>query len=308
MIKHKRANEMTIDLIKAGAQRVVESAHAQPRTWSDFVQFWHLRSVTQRALPVIFEQIGFFMTVFGITTGSVLVAFIVYRLILCVGFCCRREKARVTTRWIKNAEGKAILVQQRNKTTDDLEWQAATGDPAKDDPVCSRLSKTTAVHFVALLLRVLIILLGIYVGCSAVGFDVIPVVTSLGIVALVVSFAARDLIVNSASTFYIFLSGILQEGMYITTQHIRGKVMRIHSLHTQVVERNGPMGAMVIHVIPNSHFISYIVSRIVSLEHGAETLRDTHPAVVIPDAKRSTNIDPRLTIGESLVPRRVAAI
>jgi small-conductance mechanosensitive channel len=305
MIKHQRANAMTLDLIKAGAHRVVESAHAQPRTLNEFLQYWHVRNVAQRAMPIVLENIGYFMIIFGITAGSVLFAFIVYRLILFVGLCNRREKAHVSTRWIRNAEGKDVLVQTRN-AQDELEWQAAAPGKNRQDEIWSRFSYTTVLHFCALLVRVLIILLGIYIGCSTVGIDVFPIVSSLGIVALVVSFAARDLIVNSASAFYLFATGIVSDGMYIAIQGVRGRVSRVNSMHTQIVEHNGALGSLIVHAIPNVWFMTYVVSRIISLETGGDLLPQANPPN--PPTKKPTSIDPRLSIGESLVPRRVSAI
>jgi hypothetical protein len=180
-------------------------------------------------------------------------------------------------------DGKKLhYTQTRNKDTGDLEWQpmAETStfgtDPvtgketyAESSKILSRWSSTTTWHLFALFLRTLIIIISLYIAFDTIGVDVGSLVASLGIVAAIVTFAARDLIVNTAAAFCIMASGLVQEGMYLMVgPTYRGHVFRIHSMNTLLVEKDGPLGKLVVHSVPNSLFYAVVTSRIIDLEHG----------------------------------------
>lgn len=242
---------------------------------ADDVRIHSLRQVAQRIstwgprlMDTAFQHIEEFLIAFAISLGGVILGFIVYRVIMC---CDSRARGRVMYEEV----GKYHQIRRDG----DLEWQLDDGskDPNKKTPlkdiIWGRWSGTTTRHLIALFLRTLIVILGLYVAFDTIGVDVGTLVASLGIVAAIVTFAARDLIVNTAAAFCLMLSGLVQEGMYLVvvgSTTYKGRVDRINAMTTLLVEQDGTLGHLVTHSIPNSMFYSVVVSRIFDKEKGID--------------------------------------
>jgi small-conductance mechanosensitive channel len=246
-----------------------------------------------RLMATAFQHIEEFMIAFSIALGGVLVGYIVYRIIMCtIG-----TRGRAVLKNAQDKDGTSLLYQRRG-ATGDLEWGINENGKIPDGDIWSRWSRTTVTHLVALFLRCLIIIVGLYVAFDAVGIDMGTLVASLGIVAAVVTFAARDLIVNTAAAFCLLTTGLVQEGMYIVTSGVKGTVFRVHSLNTLMLERNGPLGKIVVHSIPNYMFFATTVSRVIDLEKGIDP--SVHSAILDRVAIVESDMTGRMSSGQGI--------
>jgi small-conductance mechanosensitive channel len=261
----------------AGGEAVAaEAAEAAPKNIRQVAE--RMSQWGPRLMNTAFQHIEEFMIAFSIALAGVIVGYVVYRLMTaCLG-----------------THGRALVEevgpyrQTRNAKTGDLEWQAPkTTDPLtgkseyETSKILSRWSGTTTWHLFALFLRTLIIIISLYIAFDTIGVDVGSLVASLGIVAAIVTFAARDLIVNTAAAFCIMSSGLVQEGMYMMIGGVKGHVFRIHSMTTVLVEQDGTTGKLIIHNVPNSFFYAMMSSRVIDLEKGIVEHKEEFKKLVI---------------------------
>ena len=114
----------------------------------------------------------------------------------------------------------------------------------------SRRAETVS-HMVLNIIRYAIVIFAVIFGLNILGADVLTVIASLGILALIIGFGAQSLIEDMIAGFFILFEGRYYVGDIISVEGFRGTVKSIGIVSTQIVDTGGN-----IRIINNSNIRS----------------------------------------------------
>ncbi len=97
----------------------------------------------------------------------------------------------------------------------------------------------TLKGLLANIIRYAVVIFGIVFGLSILGADVLTVIASLGILALIIGFGAQSLIEDMFAGFFILFEGRFYVGDIISVDGFRGTVKSIGFVTTQIVDIGG---------------------------------------------------------------------
>ena len=98
------------------------------------------------------------------------------------------------------------------------------------------------------IIRYAVVIFGVIFGLNILGADVLTVIASLGILALIIGFGAQSLIEDMFAGFFILFEGRFYVGDIISVEGFRGTVKSIGIVTTQIADVGGN-----IRVINNSN-------------------------------------------------------
>ena len=101
------------------------------------------------------------------------------------------------------------------------------------------------------IIRYAIVIFAIVFGLGILGADVLTVIASLGILALIIGFGAQSLIEDMFAGFFILFEGRFYVGDIISVEGFRGTVKSIGIVSTQIIDTGGN-----IRIINNSNIRS----------------------------------------------------
>lgn len=101
------------------------------------------------------------------------------------------------------------------------------------------------------IIRYVIVIFAIVFGLGILGADVLTVIASLGILALIIGFGAQSLIEDMIAGFFILFEGRFYVGDIISVEGFRGTVKSIGIVSTQIIDTGGN-----IRIINNSNIRS----------------------------------------------------
>lgn len=151
-------------------------------------------------------------------------------------------------------------------------------------------TRSNAVHVIALSLKILFIIAGLYTALSVIGIDPVSVALSVGVVGLMIGYAFQRPASQVAATFTLTGGGLLAEGMVVVVATrvgiVRGEITAIGTYNTLIqgtliggVAKNIGLkedGQMVFYV-PNSDFIDGSWGRMPSREDAITTTGEGQP-------------------------------
>ena len=131
----------------------------------------------------------------------------------------------------------------------------------------------TLKGLLANVLRYAIVIFGIIFGLNILGADVLTVIASLGILALVIGFGAQSLIEDIFAGLFILFEGRFFVGDIISVDGFRGTVKTIGIVSTQIEDVGGNVRIINnsdIRTLTNLSTVSSVAVSIVSIAYGAD--------------------------------------
>ena len=123
------------------------------------------------------------------------------------------------------------------------------------------------------LVRYAIVIFGVIYGLNLLGADILTVIASLGILALVIGFGAQSLIEDIFAGLFILFEGRFYVGDIISVDGFRGTVKNIGIVSTQIVDAGGNnriINNSDIRVLTNLSEVTSIAVSVVSIAYGAD--------------------------------------
>ncbi len=134
----------------------------------------------------------------------------------------------------------------------------------------------TIKGLVANLIRYGIVIFAIIYGLNLLGADILTVIASLGILALIIGFGAQSLIEDIFAGLFILFEGRFYVGDIISVDGFRGEVKSIGIVSTQIADAGGNIRIINnsdIRVLTNLSEVSSVAVSIVSIAYGADLLK-----------------------------------
>ncbi|MBQ4506167.1 MAG: mechanosensitive ion channel family protein [Firmicutes bacterium] len=125
-------------------------------------------------------------------------------------------------------------------------------------------------------IRYAVVIFGIIFGLNILGADVLTVIASLGILALIIGFGAQSLIEDIFAGIFILFEGRFYVGDIISVDGFRGTVRSIGIVSTQIADVGGNIRIMNnsdIRVLTNLSDVSSVAVSIVSISYGADLVK-----------------------------------
>ncbi len=123
------------------------------------------------------------------------------------------------------------------------------------------------------LIRYAIVIFAVIYGLNLLGADILTVIASLGILALIIGFGAQSLIEDIFAGLFILFEGRFYVGDIISVDGFRGVVKNIGIVSTQIVDTGGNnriINNSDIRVLTNLSEVSSLAVSIVSIAYGAD--------------------------------------
>lgn len=108
-------------------------------------------------------------------------------------------------------------------------------------------SNITLIYALKDLFRYIIYIIAVILIFQVFGIDLKGVFVSIGIVGIVVGFAAKDIISNFMSGFFLISDKSLKVGDLMSINNVKGKILKIGFRNTTIKDENGTVTT-----IPNS--------------------------------------------------------
>ena len=169
------------------------------------------------------------------------------------------------------------------------------------------------------ILRYVIVIFAVIFGLNILGADILTVIASLGILALIVGFGAQSIIEDMIAGFFILFEGRFYVGDIVSIDSFRGTVKQIGLVSTQIGDIGGNVRIINnsnIRTLTNLSNAPSVAVSTVSIAYGAdlpkaervirelcEDLPSMYPAL-FPNIPRYVGVE---TLGESSVDLRVVA-
>ena len=134
----------------------------------------------------------------------------------------------------------------------------------------------TLKGLLANVIRYAIVIFGIVFGLNILGADVLTVIASLGILALVIGFGAQSLIEDIFAGLFILFEGRFFVGDIISVDGFRGKVRSIGIVSTQIEDVGGNVRIINnsdIRTLTNLSTVASVAVSIVSIAYGADLVK-----------------------------------
>ena len=134
----------------------------------------------------------------------------------------------------------------------------------------------TIKGLIANLIRYGIVIFAIIFGLNLLGADILTVIASLGILALIIGFGAQSLIEDIFAGLFILFEGRFYVGDIISVDGFRGEVKSIGIVSTQIADAGGNIRIINnsdIRVLTNLSEVSSVAVSIVSIAYGADLLK-----------------------------------
>jgi small-conductance mechanosensitive channel len=236
--------------------------------------FFELREVTEF---IIFDNPRIWAFGFLIFMGMLLAQWIVPKLICWIGLP-KRAQAHFRMLKGKNKDGEDVKLQERRKDSTII-WEPVDEhigvliSDKKDEEQQGELyhsTRTSAVHFVALTVKILIIVFGFYCVFFVAGVSFYSLAISWGVIGLVLTYAFGSIFGNLMGSFTIFGTGLCVEGMVVKIADIKGKVLHIGTMYTTLSCVDPTTKIPFTASIPNSYFNTYPCIRFPVEELGIE--------------------------------------
>ena len=131
----------------------------------------------------------------------------------------------------------------------------------------------TLKGMIANLIRYGIVIFAIIYGLNLLGADILTVIASLGILALIIGFGAQSLIEDIFAGLFILFDGRFYVGDIISVDGFRGVVKNIGVVSTQIVDTGGNIRVINnsdIRVLTNLSEVTSLAVSIVSIAYGAD--------------------------------------
>lgn len=131
----------------------------------------------------------------------------------------------------------------------------------------------TIKGMIANLVRYAIVIFGVIYGLNLLGADILTVIASLGILALVIGFGAQSLIEDIFAGLFILFEGRFYVGDIISVDGFRGTVKNIGIVSTQIVDAGGNnriINNSDIRVLTNLSEVTSLAVSVVSIAYGAD--------------------------------------
>ena len=126
------------------------------------------------------------------------------------------------------------------------------------------------------LVRYAIVIFAVIYGLNLLGADILTVIASLGILALVIGFGAQSLIEDIFAGLFILFEGRFYVGDIISVDGFRGTVRSIGIVSTQIADVGGNIRIMNnsdIRVLTNLSDVSSVAVSIVSIAYSADLIK-----------------------------------
>ena len=123
------------------------------------------------------------------------------------------------------------------------------------------------------LIRYAIVIFAVIYGLNLLGADILTVIASLGILALVIGFGAQSLIEDIFAGLFILFEGRFYVGDIISVDGFRGTVKNIGIVSTQIVDAGGNnriINNSDIRVLTNLSEVTSLAVAVVSIAYGAD--------------------------------------
>ena len=134
----------------------------------------------------------------------------------------------------------------------------------------------TLKGLLANVVRYAIVIFAIIYGLNILGADILTVIASLGILALVIGFGAQSLIEDIFAGIFILFEGRFYVGDIISVDGFRGTVKTIGIVSTQISDVGGNIRIINnsdIRVLTNLSNVSSVAVSIVSIAYGADLVK-----------------------------------
>ena len=131
----------------------------------------------------------------------------------------------------------------------------------------------TLKGMLANLIRYGIVIFAVIYGLNLLGADILTVIASLGILALIIGFGAQSLIEDIFAGLFILFDGRFYVGDIISVDGFRGEVKNIGIVSTQIVDTGGNIRVINnsdIRVLTNLSEVTSLAISIVSIAYGAD--------------------------------------
>ncbi len=135
--------------------------------------------------------------------------------------------------------------------------------------------RETIKGMVANLVRYAIVIFAIIYGLNLLGADILTVIASLGILALIIGFGDQSLIEDIFAGLFILFEGRFYVGDIISVDGFRGQVKSIGIISTQIVDTGGNnriINNSDIRVLTNLSEVSSLAISIVGISYNADLL------------------------------------
>ncbi len=126
------------------------------------------------------------------------------------------------------------------------------------------------------LIRYAIVIFAVIYGLNLLGADILTVIASLGILALVIGFGAQSLIEDVFAGLFILFEGRFYVGDIISVDGFRGTVKNIGIVSTQIVDAGGNnriINNSDIRVLTNLSEVTSLAVSVVSIAYGADLVK-----------------------------------
>ena len=126
------------------------------------------------------------------------------------------------------------------------------------------------------LVRYAIVIFAVIYGLNLLGADILTVIASLGILALVIGFGAQSLIEDIFAGLFILFEGRFYVGDIISVDGFRGTVRNIGIVSTQIVDAGGNnriINNSDIRVLTNLSEVTSLAVAVVSIAYGADLVK-----------------------------------
>ncbi len=133
----------------------------------------------------------------------------------------------------------------------------------------------TIKGMIANLIRYAIVIFAIIYGLNLLGADILTVIASLGVLALIIGFGAQSLIEDIFAGLFILFEGRFYVGDIISVDGFRGQVKSIGIVSTQIVDAGGNnriINNSDIRVLTNLSEVTSLAVSIVGISYNADLL------------------------------------
>lgn len=236
----------------------------------------HPLRALEKAEVVFYDHFPTLLAGFGITLGGIIASWILYRLILWFGLPLRSQPH---FRVARDAKGRKRAEQhdpQTGKVTwKDIEGQFIGAEDVEENVADTRPiyynNRSSIVHFLALFLLIVCIILAFYTGFWVAGFSFFNLAMSLGVIGILVTYSFSAPISNTTAAFIMFGTGLWTEGMAIalSRDNTPGIIMQMGIFYT-VIKLRSAQGRLILRTVPNRFFMDDIVDRYVEDEEGMQ--------------------------------------
>jgi small-conductance mechanosensitive channel len=212
----------------------------------------------------LFENIQYFAVSLGIILGGMFLGWIVYKLIIYFGL---PKEAQRKFRVLHGKNGKKKVEYHDSsggvKWGDDIEAQMLIGKHSKrtaNDHIKSPFysSRSSVVHFVAIVVKYTIWVFGFYFGFGVAGLNFFNMAFGLGVIGICVTYGGMSILSNVAGTLVMTSTGNYTENMIVTVNGTKGRILEITTFFTFLETLDGKHNVA---CVPNRYFNDAITLR-----------------------------------------------